>query len=110
MDFRRPQGSYAYARAALPHLPQSSIGASHRPADRSRAKERCMGLTIMILGLALLLGVHLFTTMRDRRAALVARLGEGPYKGLYSLISLIGLALIVYGFARYRQGEWIDIW
>jgi uncharacterized membrane protein len=69
-----------------------------------------MGLTIMILGLAIFLGVHLFTIMRGQRAALVARLGDNGYKGLYSLLSLIGLVLIVYGFARYRQGEWIDIW
>jgi uncharacterized membrane protein len=69
-----------------------------------------MGLTIMILGLAMFLGVHLFTIMRDRRAALVRSIGEGPYKGLYSLVSFVGLALIVYGFARYRQGEWIDVW
>jgi uncharacterized membrane protein len=69
-----------------------------------------MGLTIMILGLAIFLGVHLFTTVRGQRAALIMRIGENGYKGLYSLISLIGLVLIVYGFARYRQGEWIDIW
>jgi len=69
-----------------------------------------MGLTIMILGLALLLGVHLLTIWRPQRAALIARLGENGYKGLYSLVSLVGLVLIVYGFARYRQGEWIDVW
>jgi len=69
-----------------------------------------MGLTIMILGLALFLGVHLLTILRPRRAALIASLGENGYKGLYSLVSLIGLALIVYGFSRYRQGEWIDVW
>ena len=69
-----------------------------------------MGIKIMILGLVLFLGVHLFTIMRPHRAALLARLGEHGYKGLYSLISILGLALIVYGFARYRQGEWIDVW
>lgn len=69
-----------------------------------------MGLTIMILGLAIFLGVHLFTIMRGQRAALIGRIGENGYKGLYSLISLIGLVLIVYGYARYRQGEWVDIW
>jgi uncharacterized membrane protein len=69
-----------------------------------------MGLTIMILGLAIFLGVHLLTMMRGQRAALISALGENGYKGLYSLVSLIGLVLIVYGFARYRQGEWIDVW
>jgi len=69
-----------------------------------------MGLAIMILGLAIFLGGHLFTIMRGQRAALIKRIGYNAYMGLYSLVSLIGLALIVYGFARYRQGEWVDIW
>ena len=42
-----------------------------------------MGLAIMILGLAVFIGTHVITTQRDTRAALIARLGEGPYKGLY---------------------------
>jgi uncharacterized membrane protein len=69
-----------------------------------------MGLFIMILGLALFLGVHLVTTMRERRADLVARFGENGYKIIYSLISAVGIALIVYGFARYRAHEWIELW
>jgi uncharacterized membrane protein len=69
-----------------------------------------MGLAIMILGLAIFLGVHLLTTMRPQRAALIGRLGENGYKGLYSLVSAVGLALIVYGFARYRAHEWIALW
>ncbi len=70
-----------------------------------------MGLTIMILGLVLFLGVHTLTTQRDARAAVIARLGgETSYKLLYSLVSAIGLALIVWGFARYRATGWIDVW
>jgi uncharacterized membrane protein len=69
-----------------------------------------MGLAIMILGLAAFLGSHAFVTMRARRAAAIARLGEGPYKGLFALISLIGLVLIVYGFAHYRASGWIEVW
>jgi uncharacterized membrane protein len=69
-----------------------------------------MGLAIMILGLAIFLGVHLLTTMRAQRAALIGRLGENGYKGLYSLVSAVGLALIVYGFARYRAHEWVVLW
>jgi uncharacterized membrane protein len=69
-----------------------------------------MGLAIMILGLAVFIGGHLFTTQRKARADLIARIGEGAYKGVYSLVSLIGLALIVYGYAQYRATGWIDIW
>lgn len=70
-----------------------------------------MGLTIMILGLVLFLGVHTLTTQRDARAAVIARLGgEATYKIIYSLVSAVGLALIVWGFARYRATGWIDVW
>lgn len=69
-----------------------------------------MGLAIMILGLAVFGAAHVFTTRREARAAVIARIGENPYKAIYSLISLIGLALIVYGFAQYRATGWIDLW
>jgi uncharacterized membrane protein len=69
-----------------------------------------MGLAIMILGLAVFLGGHAFVSMRPQRAALIARLGEGPYKGLFSLASFIGILLIGYGFARYRASGYIEIW
>ena len=70
-----------------------------------------MGLAIMILGLAAFLGGHLFVTMRAERAALIERVGgEGPYKGLFSLLALVGIVLIGYGFALYRASGWIDVW
>lgn len=69
-----------------------------------------MGLAILVLGLVVFIGAHWFTTMREQRGALVARIGEGPYKGLYSLVALIGLVLIVVGFGRYRATGWIDVW
>ncbi len=67
-------------------------------------------MTLMIAGLVLFLGVHTLTTMRDARAALMGRLGEGPYKGLYSLLSAAGLVLIVWGFGRYRAAGYIPLW
>jgi len=69
-----------------------------------------MGLAILVIGLVLFIAVHAFTTRRDQRAALVARIGEGPYKGLYSVLSLIGIVLIAWGYARYRATGWIDVW
>ena len=69
-----------------------------------------MGLALEILGLVVFLGAHVFVTMRDRRAVLIARLGYGPYRGLFSLVSIIGLALIAYGFARYRAAGPIAVW
>jgi uncharacterized membrane protein len=69
-----------------------------------------MGLAIMILGLVAFLGGHAFVTFRTKRAAAVARLGEGPYKGLFALVALIGIVLICYGFAQYRNAGLIAIW
>jgi uncharacterized membrane protein len=69
-----------------------------------------VGLLVMILGLVLFLGVHTVTTQRDLRAGLVASWGEGGYKIGYALVSLAGLALIVWGFADYRATGWINVW
>lgn len=57
-------------------------------------------MLLLVLGLALFLGTHLMTRARARRAGLVAALGEGRYKGLYSLASALGLALTIYGYAH----------
>jgi uncharacterized membrane protein len=69
-----------------------------------------MGLLVMILGLVLFLGVHALTTQREVRARVIASAGEGGYKIGYSLASVAGLALIVWGFAHYRATGWIDVW
>ena len=67
-------------------------------------------MSILILGLVLFLGIHIFTTLRGAREAVIGRVGEGPYKGLYSLIAAVGLVLIVWGFSRYRDAGYIQVW
>jgi len=67
-------------------------------------------MTLLLLGLIFFLGIHTLTTLREPRAALIGRLGEGPYKGLYSLVLAVGLVLIVWGFARYRDTAYLQIW
>jgi len=37
-----------------------------------------MGLAILILGLVVFIAPHVLVTRREARAALVARIGEGP--------------------------------
>jgi len=69
-----------------------------------------MGLAIMILGLAVFVVPHVFVTRRKARAAAIARVGEGAYKGLFSLISILGVILIGWGFARYRAAGYIPVW
>ena len=67
-------------------------------------------MTLLVIGLVVFLGAHVFVTCRAPRAAVIARIGEGPYKGLFALVSLVGLILIGYGFGRYRATGWIDVW
>ena len=69
-----------------------------------------MGLAVEILGLVVFLGAHVFVSMRDRRDGLAKKLGEGPYKILFSLVSIAGIVLIGYGFAWYRDAGPIQIW
>jgi uncharacterized membrane protein len=69
-----------------------------------------MGLAVLIVGLAIFLANHLFVTRREARAAAIARLGKPVYFALFGIISLVSLALIVWGFAEYRAHGWIDIW
>ena len=72
-------------------------------------------MAIMIVGLMLFLGVHCIRIVAPGwREAQIAKLGEGPWKGIYSLASLVGLVLIVLGYylARadvpvfYEQPNW----
>lgn len=61
-------------------------------------------MTLLILGLVLFLGIHSVSIFapawRDQQ---VARRGEMAWKGLYSVASLVGFALILYGYGLARQ-------
>ena len=61
-------------------------------------------MPILILGLIIFLGAHSVSiaapAWRDRA---IARLGERPWKGLYSLISIAGFVLIIVGYGIARQ-------
>jgi len=69
-----------------------------------------MGLAVEILGLVLFLGAHVFVSMRTQREALISRIGAGPYKALFALVSTVGIVLIGFGFARYRAEGLIPLW
>lgn len=64
-------------------------------------------MILLILGIAVFLGAHLFTRARVARAAAIARLGEGGYKIAYSLVSVLGLVLIVLG---WRAAPYVELW
>ena len=60
-------------------------------------------MTLLILGLVLFLGLHSVRIFAEGwRGAMVARLGPNGWKGAYSLVSIVGLVLIVVGFGIAR--------
>lgn len=59
---------------------------------------------ILILGLIVFIGVHCTRLVAPAwREAQVARFGELGWKGLYSVVSLVGLVLIVWGYGVARR-------
>ena len=56
-------------------------------------------MTIMIAGLVLFLGIHLVPAVPPARAVLTARWKEKRYKAVFSLVSAVGLVLIIAGYA-----------
>ena len=62
------------------------------------------------MGIVIFLGAHTFTTLREPRTRAIQQMGYGPYRGVYTLVSLIGFALIVWGFGRYRAEGMIQLW
>ena len=60
-------------------------------------------MALLILGLVLFLGAHSTRIFADNwRQAVLERLGEKAYKGVYTLVSLVGFGLIIYGFDQVR--------
>ena len=67
-------------------------------------------MTLLVLGLVLFLGVHSVRMVASSwRCATIARHGEGAWKGVYSLLSLAGLALVAWGYGLARQ-EPVVLW
>lgn len=57
-------------------------------------------MIFLISGLVLFFAAHFYSAFRSRLPGkdIKQRLGEGAYMGLYSLVSAVGLGLIVYGY------------
>jgi uncharacterized membrane protein len=67
-------------------------------------------MTYLILGLIIFLGVHSVRIINDDwRTQTRARLGAGTWKALYSVVSLLGLGLMVWGFSLARQQP-VQLW
>lgn len=60
-------------------------------------------MTWLVLGLVIFLGVHSVRIVADGwRTSMRERLGEPAWKGLYTLLSIAGFSLIVWGFGQTR--------
>lgn len=60
-------------------------------------------MLLLVLGLALFLGIHSLSIVSPgAREALVERLGKGAFRGLYSVVSIVGFGLLVYGYGQAR--------
>jgi len=61
-------------------------------------------MLILIAGLIVFLGVHSLRIVADGwRSRQVERFGEGLWKGIYSVVSIAGFVLLVWGFGIARQ-------
>ncbi len=59
-------------------------------------------------GLLVFFGTHFYSAFRSRdENSLAARIGPGPYKGLYSLLTGVGFVAMVWGYAMLKP--WIPL-
>ena len=57
-------------------------------------------MTLLIIGIIVFLGIHTLPTIPGLRDRLIGRIGENGYKVLFSLLSIAGFVVLVYGFAK----------
>ncbi len=68
-------------------------------------------MIVLVVGLLLFIGPHSVRLVADDwRRRRIASMGEGGWKGLYSLVSLIGLALVVWGYGLARASQGAPMW
>jgi uncharacterized membrane protein len=56
-------------------------------------------MAVMIAGLVLFIGIHLVPIAPSLRAKLALKLGDKAYRGLFSVVSALGLILIIAGYS-----------
>jgi uncharacterized membrane protein len=67
-------------------------------------------MTLLILGLVIFLGVHSTRIFaEDWRSAQIARMGEKGWKAAYSVASIVGFVLLVWGYGQARL-EPVPLW
>jgi uncharacterized membrane protein len=61
----------------------------------------------LALAVAFLLATHFGLASKQVRPALVGRIGEGPYRGLYSLIAVAAFVLLA---MAYNRAPYVELW
>lgn len=70
-----------------------------------------MNMHWLILGLVVFLGVHSVRVIAPQwRTQMIGRMGEGGWKGVYSLLSVVGFILIVWGYGQARAAGTPLVW
>jgi len=69
-----------------------------------------MPLVFLVLGLVLFVLAHSLRHIGDLRARIIAAVGANTYRGLFSLVSILGIALVAHGFDSYRAAGFILVW
>lgn len=59
-------------------------------------------MLLLAVGLLIFIGVHIVPAQPDLRSGLQARFGNAAYQIGFSVLSLVGLALIVYGYGKIQ--------
>lgn len=61
-------------------------------------------MALLVLGIVIFLGMHLVRVVAPGlRTSVIDSRGKGTWMGLYTVVSLIGLGLIIYGFGEARM-------
>jgi uncharacterized membrane protein len=82
---------------AAPHTVEARAGSV---AEAFRKESR---LLVLIIGLLVFLGMHSVRVFADDwRSARISTIGANRWRGLYSLASLVGFGLIVWGYSMAR--------
>ena len=61
-----------------------------------------LGMAILVVAALIWIGLHIGISGTHLRDSIVKRIGEGPFRGLFSLLSVLALALLI--------GAWHVLW
>lgn len=68
-------------------------------------------MIVLVLGLLLFLGPHSVRLFADDwRSARISSMGLGRWKGLYSLVSIVGFVLVIVGYGMARASAGMPLW